>query len=69
MIGQQFQRKYDGHEETILKKVQETFIRSMSKNQSINSDLEDAFSLSSEIERETLFLNRLVTEDINLKSE
>jgi hypothetical protein len=45
----------------------------MSKNQSINSDLnvdlEDAFSLSSEIERATILLNRLVITGINLKSE
>ena len=56
-----------------FKKVQEAFIRSMFKNESINSDLdvglEDAFSLSSEIERATILLNRLVITDIGLKSE
>jgi uncharacterized protein (UPF0303 family) len=56
-----------------FKKVQEAFIRSMSKSQSFNSDLdidlEDAFSLSSEIERATILLNRLVMTDIDLKSE
>ena len=43
-------------------------MRSISKDQSINLDLEfnleDAFSLLSEIERETFFLNRLFIEDI-----
>jgi len=56
-----------------FKKVQEAFIRSMSKSQSLNSDLdidfEDAFSLSSVIERATILINRLVMMDINLKSE
>jgi hypothetical protein len=56
-----------------FKKVQEAFIRSMSKSQSFNSDLdidlEDAFSLSCEIERATILLNRLVMTDIDLKSE
>jgi len=56
-----------------FKKVQETFIRSMSKSQSLNSDLdidfEDAFSLSSVIERATILINRLVMMDIDLKSE
>jgi hypothetical protein len=45
----------------------------MSKSQSFNSDLdidlEDAFSLSAEIERATILLNRLVMTDIDLKSE
>jgi hypothetical protein len=56
-----------------FKKVQGAFIRSMSKSQSFNSDLdidlEDAFSLSSEIEQATILLNRLVMTDIDLKSE
>jgi len=56
-----------------FKKVQEAFIRSMSKSQSFNSDLdidlEDAFSLSSEIERAAILLNRLVMIGIDLKSE
>jgi hypothetical protein len=56
-----------------FKKVQEAFIRSMSKSQSLNSDLdidfEDAFSLSSVIERATILINRLVMMGIDLKSE
>ena len=43
-------------------------MRSISKDQSINPDLdfdlEDAFSVSSEIGRETIFLNRRFIEDI-----
>jgi hypothetical protein len=56
-----------------FKKVQEAFIRSMSKSQSLNSevdiDFEDASSLSSVIERATTLINRLVMTDIDLKSE
>jgi len=56
-----------------FKRVQEASIRSMSESQSLNSDLdidfEDAFSLSSVIERATILINRFVMTDIDLKSE